>query len=101
MQLKNILILVGTIWPVVGFCLALLIASVLPGWKRWLMLFVGPVVFLLPCYLFADQIAYNGNMLFVALFAIAYVVAIVYYPVIMITGIVLLMRQRHRQSAIE
>lgn len=101
MQIKNILILIGTVWPVLGFCLALLIASVLPGWKRWLMLFLGPVIFLLPCYLFADQIAYNGNMLFVALFGIACVAAIVYYPVIMVTGIVLLLKHRHQQTANE
>lgn len=94
MQIKNILILIGTIWPVLGFSLALLIASVLSGWKRWVMLLLGPVIILSPCYLFADLIAYNGNMLFVALFAIAFVVAIVYYPVIIITGIVLLLKQK-------
>ena len=98
MQIKNILILIGTLWPVLGFCLALLIASVLSGWKRWLMLFAGPVIFLSPCYLFAEQIAYNGNMLFVALFAIVYLTAIVYYPVLLITGIVLLIKQRDRGS---
>lgn len=98
MQFKNALILLGTVWPVLGFCLALFIASVLDGWKRWLMLFAGPVIILSPCYLFAEQIAYNGNMLFVALFGIVYVAVIVYYPVITITGIVLLIKQRNRGS---
>ncbi len=94
MQLKSILILIGTFWPVVGVCLAIMIAFLLTGWKRWVGLFLGPVLLLLPCIIFAEQIAYNGNMLFVALMGIVLVLSFVYYPVLVITGVVLLIRDR-------
>ena len=96
MQIKNILILIGTIWPVIGISLAILIASVLTGWKRWLLLFIGPILFLLPCYIYFEQIAYNGNILFVVLMLIVYVLAILYYPLLMITGIVLMIKNHNK-----
>ena len=94
MQLTNVLILMGTIWPVAGTGLAIFIAILLKGWKRWLMLFAGPPLLLMPCYFYAEQIAYNGNMLFVALMGIVLLMALVYYPVLVITGIVLMVRDR-------
>jgi hypothetical protein len=95
MQFQNILILVGTIWPVVGFFLAILVGLLFSGWLRWVMLLIGPIVFLLPCIIFAKQIAYNGNMLFVALFGVAFIFACVYYPIVGIVGIVVLIKQKH------
>ena len=97
MQIKNFLILIGTIWPVVGVGAAILLAFLFTGWKRWLMLFVGPVLFLLPCYIYAEQIAYNGNMLFIALMVLMWALAFIYYPVLGITGMVLIIRN-HRNK---
>lgn len=96
MQLKNYLILIGTFWPLAGVCLAGLIASLLTGWKRWLMLFAGPVLFLLPCFLYFEELAYNGNMLFVAMMGIVFVAAYVYYPVLVIVGIISVTKDRQR-----
>ena len=96
MQIKNILVLVGTVWPVAGFCLAVFIGLLLTGWKRWVMLFAGPVVFLLPCYLYASEIAYNGNMLFVVLFGFVFVFGYLYYPFLVIAGIVSFLKGRNK-----
>ena len=93
MQLQNILILLGTIWPVVGFSLAILLGILFSGWLRWVMLLIGPIIFLLPCIIFAKQIAYNGNMLFVALLGVAFIFACVYYPIVGISGVVVILKQ--------
>lgn len=98
MQVKNILILIGTIWPVVGVCLAVLIGLILTGWKRWVMLFVGPILFLLPCYIYAEEISYNGNMLFVALFGLVFAFGFLYYLVLVIVGIIAIVRNRREDK---
>ena len=92
MQLQNILILIGTIWPIVGFSLAILLGILFSGWLRWVTLMIGPIVLLLPCIIYAEQIAYNGNMLFVALLGVAFVFACVYYPILGIVGVVVLIK---------
>jgi hypothetical protein len=97
MQIKNYLILIGTIWPVIGVVVAILVAFILTGWRRWLMLFIGPVLFLLPCYIYAEQIAYNGNMLFVALMALVWALAFIYYPILGITGMVLIIKEHEHK----
>lgn len=94
MQFKNFLILIGTFWPLAGPGLAVFIASLLVGWERWLLLFTGPVLLLLPCYLYFEEIADNGNLLFVALMGVVFMLAFVYYPVLVIIGMVLMIKQR-------
>ena len=94
MQIRPVFILIGTFWPLAGVLLALFIASLLSGWQRWLMLFAGPVLFLAPCYIFFEEIGYNGNMLFVALMGLVFALAFLYYPLLAITGLVLLFRRR-------
>ena len=98
MQLKNVLILIGTFWPVLSVCLAIFIAFLLMGWQRWLMLFVGPVLFFMPCYIYAEEIGYNGNMLFVALFGLVFALAFLYYPILTIAGIVTIIKNRKRDK---
>lgn len=93
--MKNILILIGTFWPVMGAGLAVLVAFLLSGWRRWLMLFIGPPLFLLPCIIYADEISYNGNMLFVALLGLVFVTGIIYYAALLITGIALVIKQKY------
>ena len=94
MQIKNSLILVGTVWPVVGVILAILISFLFTGWRRWLMLVIGPVLFLLPCVIFFNQIVHNENMLFMALMGTVYLFLLVYYPILVITGTVMLIRRK-------
>ncbi len=96
MQFKNSLILLASIWPVPAVIIAIIVSFLFSGWQRWLMLFIGPVLFLSPCIIFFKQIAYNENMLFVAMMGIAYLFTLVYYPILVITGIVLMIKQDKR-----
>ena len=93
--MKNILILIGTFWPVAGPCLAIIAAFLLSGWRRWLMLLIGPPLFLLPCIIYAGKISYNGNMLFVALLGLVFFTAVIYYAVLLITAIALILKKRY------
>ena len=81
---KDILILAGTFLPVAGPALAIVIGLNLNGWPRWAMLFLGPVVSVLPCYYYGAEIGYNGNMLFAALFAISAIFLVLYYPALVL-----------------
>ncbi len=95
MEINNILIVLGTLWPLPGVCLAIYVAFLLPGRKRWLMLFAGPALVILPCVIFAEQLAYNGNMLFVALMAIVLIFFIFYYPTLIFIGVMYLIKARN------
>lgn len=93
MVFHNVLILIGTIWPLAGVALAIFIAFLLRGWQRWVMLFAGPVVFLIPCYVYGEQLGANGNMLFVALMAGMFVLGVVYYPALLLVLVIRLIRK--------
>ena len=99
MEIKDILIFLGSLWPLLGVCLAIYVAFKLPGWQRWSMLFVGPVLLLLPCMIYAEQLAYNGNMLFVSLMAIALIFFVFYYPTLIFIGVMWLIKARNEPPA--
>ncbi len=56
--------LIGTVWPLVTFPFVFLAAIVSPKRYRWCVLFIAPLVVMLPCIVFAGDIASNGNLLF-------------------------------------
>ena len=95
MEMKDILIVLGTFWPLLGVSIAIYVAFKLPGWQRWAMLIVGPVLLITPCLIYAEQLAYNGNMLFVSLMAITLIFFVFYYPTLIFIGVMWLFKARN------
>lgn len=98
MRFDQILLLIGTIWPPIGFVLGVMSAFLFSHWKRWLVLIVGPLLFVSPCLIFFQPLASDGNMLFVALMIIVYLMGLIYYTVLLVTGIVLIIRKKQNHS---
>ena len=96
MTIAPFLVVLGTFWPVVGLALALIIALLLRARWRWTALFLLPPLLQVPTFLFAEQIAYNGNMLFVVMLGFMVVCLLGYYSVLVIVAIVMLIRTRQR-----
>jgi len=65
---------------------------------RWWILFLGPLVVMVPCLVFGDVIGQNGNMLFVALFLILLTGLYIYYPVLCLTGLIVFYRRSRAKS---
>jgi hypothetical protein len=89
----------GTLLPFAGMALTLVLAAATRGLIRWLVLALVPLVTFAICYMFAEAIAYNGNMLFVALFSLLVVLLMVYYPCLLLAGIIVLLRRRKADIA--
>lgn len=85
---------VGTLLPFAGMALTLVLAAATRGLMRWLILALVPLATFAVCYMFAEAIAYNGNMLFAALFSLLVVLLIGYYPCLLLAGIIVLLRRR-------
>jgi len=89
-----LLLLIGTFWPVIGLALVALLALATHGRLRVWILFLGPLLAMVPCWLFGAQIAYNGNLLFAALFGFAVIALVIYYPVLAIAVLIIYVRKR-------
>lgn len=94
MTIASVLVVLGTSWPVIGLALALIIALLLRARWRWVALFVLPLLLQFPTFMFAEQIANNGNMLFVVMPGFMVVFLLVYYIVLVSVAIVMLIRAR-------
>lgn len=88
-QFDRILVLLGTFLPVFGVIMTAFLAIVLKHWWRVAALIMTPLLTYGLCDYFGSAIADNGNMLFVALLAVLMVALCIYYPVLLITGIVI------------
>ena len=80
--------LIGTVWPLVGLALIAVAGSVTRGATRWWIIVAGPLIVAAPCFLYAKEIAYDGNMLFVLIFVLFAIGLMVYYPVLAVVWIV-------------
>ena len=85
----RILSLLGTVLPLLGTGLTVILASVFKGHIRWAILFGLPALTMLLCWVWADFIWQNGNMLAAALFFIYMASLIIYYPVLIVSGLVI------------
>ncbi|GEM_PF-3116911 len=82
--------LLGTFWPLVTPPLVLLAAILAPRRYRWWVLFVTPVLLMLPCVATAGKIVANGNLLFAVIFGMTVIAWIAYYLVLAIVCLMLL-----------
>ncbi|HID98322.1 MAG TPA: hypothetical protein EYP57_09095 [Thermodesulfobacteriaceae bacterium] len=57
-----ILQLAGTVLPLMRIAATFVVASDVKGRRRWSALFINPVVTLMVCFLWAREIATNGNL---------------------------------------
>ncbi len=87
--------LIGTFLPIASIILTAILGYKFEGERRWLALFATPIIVMAPCYIYALEIANNGNLLFGIMFGFAVIVWIAYYPILIITGIVLKIKARH------
>jgi hypothetical protein len=86
--------LVGTFLPIVGMG-AVVASGVLLPKARWWILGFGPMGLLVVCWVLADPIAANGNMLFMVFLMGLFVGLGPYYAVL----IVLALRELRKTSA--
>ncbi len=94
----RILQLVGTFLPVYGIALTITAAYVLRrGWRAAALVAI-PLITLWLCSVFGDRIAYDGNMLYVLLALLYFVALCLYYPVLLILGIIWLIRKRQKKA---
>lgn len=91
--------LIGTLWPVVGLTLVAVLGVAARGARRWWILLVGPLAVLVPCYVYAREIAYDGNMLFVVIFLVSAVGLMIYYPVLLVVWITLRLKKARSARA--
>jgi len=87
-QTGRILVVIGTFLPVLGVVLTALLATILRHWWRLAALILTPLLTYALCNYFANAIAENGNMLFVALLSVYMVTLCIYYPGLLIVGII-------------
>ena len=80
----RILQLIGTFLPVYGVILTIILGISCKGRARAVALLIVPLVTYLLCTGFGESIAYDGNMLYVALLAVFVAVLPVYYPVLLV-----------------
>jgi sugar phosphate permease len=100
-QASRILQLVATFLPIYGVIVTIVAALILKRGKRVCALVTIPLVTLWLCSVFGAQIAHDGNMLYVLL-AMMYLVGLfIYYPVLLIIGVVWLIRSKKRLIAEE
>lgn len=97
--MRDLLKIFGTLLPFAGLALTLVLAAATRGLRRWLVLALVPLATFAVCYTFAKAIAYNGNMLFVALFSLLVVLLAVYYPCLLLAGIIVWLRHRKADVA--
>ncbi len=91
--------LIGTFWPIIGLALVAIASVATRGSTRWWILLVGPLAVLAPCYVYAGEIGYDGNMLFVLIFMLSILALMIYYPVLLVVWIVLRLRQARSARA--
>ncbi len=96
MDNTQLLILIGTFWPVEGVVLAVVFSLLLRGIWRWVALFILPGLSQVPVFMYTEQLARNGNMLFVTLFGLMLFLLFVYYFVLVTVAVVFFIRSRQQ-----
>ncbi len=93
-KVSNILLLAGTFLPIYGVALTIFLAIILKTWMRALALTLMPLLTYGLCLYFGSAIAYNGNMLYVALFVVFIIALCIYYPALLVLSVILFLRSR-------
>ncbi len=86
------LVVLGTIWPMITFPLVLVAAIVSPKRYRWRVLFITPIVLILPCILFVNALTDNSNLLFAVIMGFAMLGWAAYYLVLIVVRLATLVR---------
>ena len=94
--MRESLVIVGTLLPVVGIGATALLTAVTSGMTRWMILTGLPALTLALCWLAIDPVWNNGNLL-AAVIYMSYIVALlIYYPLLMAAGALAYYRTRRR-----
>jgi hypothetical protein len=92
------LVLLGTFVPVIGIGITLVLGFALTGKKRWMAFWIVPILTLGICVLIAKPVAYNGNLLFAALFGLLFVGLFIYYPVLLVISLIVFLKKRKQDN---
>lgn len=88
------LILLGTLLPVIGTIATIILGAVLKNTARWISLYIIPISTLAVCLLYSKELANNGNMLYAALILIYIIVVPIYYAVLIVVSSILLIKKK-------
>lgn len=94
MRLEWVLVVAGTLVPVLGVVATVVTALATRGRSRWIALIAIPALTLGVSFLIAEEVGRDGNLLFILLLALLYVGALVYYPVLGVIGVIQWFRAR-------
>lgn len=86
--MRETLVVVGTLLPVIGIGATALLAGVTQGATRWMILTELPAFTLALCWLAVDPVWSDGNLLAAALYLSYFVGLVAYYPLLCVVGAV-------------
>lgn len=90
---ESLVVFVGTFLPLVGSGLTVLLAVVTRGLSRWVILLTVPAITMLASYSLSYVVWKDGNML-AAVLALGFMAGlIVYYPILLVWGLIALKRK--------
>jgi sugar phosphate permease len=95
-QASRILQLFATFLPIYGVIATIVATLILKRGKRVCALVTIPLVTLCLCSLVGAQVARDGNMLYVLLTMMYLVGLFIYYPALLVIGVVWLIRKKKR-----
>jgi hypothetical protein len=93
-QSSRILQLIATFLPIYGVIVTIVAALVLKQRMRVWALVTVPLVTLFLCSVFGAHIARDGNMLYVLLTMLYLVGLLIYYPVLLVLGVIWIIRKK-------
>jgi hypothetical protein len=91
---EQILLLAGTVLPLIGTGLTVLLASISRGRLRWTFLYLIPGLTLIACWASAGRVWQDGNMLAAGLFIFYLIIVFIYYPILTVTGLIVYRNNR-------
>lgn len=94
--MRDSLVVVGTLLPVLGIGATALLAATTNGSTRWVILAGLPAITVALCWLAIDPVWSNGNLLAAAVYLSFFVALLAYYPLLMVAGAVAYYRTRPR-----
>ena len=87
MELKGFLILLEYFFPLFGIVAITVLAGICKGWKKWLVLIVGPVILFSLQTLILKFDLIEGNLLTASVYGLMIMGMWCYYIILLIVGI--------------
>lgn len=88
-------------WPLIGLALLFTLAERTQGFYRWLMLFLGPLLWVGIVFLMSSTRGKipSSDLFFSLRLGVLFLVLSVYYPILTISGIIKLVKRKKREES--